>query len=131
MAPVHIFRALVIGEWLVSLALAAVEVALPGPGQPGERLANEVASSMTAIDVAALLLLPLSIVASVGLWRFRAWGPTVFAVSIVASALWTLFLPATSLSGLAVFAILVHGAILGAIAAWLTLARHTLPFARE
>ena len=82
--------------------------------------------------VFALVGIPLlvtPVAATVGLYLFRPWGPRLYFVALAVYAGFALLSEPVTLSGPSQFFVLLDGAISGAIATWLLIARERLPFA--
>lgn len=129
------FRMLLVALWLVPLAIALVDLAIymrmphataiaPGP---------RVAQSRLVLDQVAIWLgwvaLLTGLLATVGLCWFRSWATYVFVVGVAAYVGYVGLCDYFEYRLLPQVALLVHGMGLGAVAAWLAVARSTLPFA--
>jgi hypothetical protein len=129
------FRLSLIAVWMLPLAIWSVDVAqfmatphttriVAGPPVTANRLMLEQLSSWLG-----WVALVAGLLATGGLWAFRRWAISLFAVGLLAYAgyvgLCDFYFEYTLLPQLA---LLVQGVGLGGIAAWLRLARQTLPF---
>jgi hypothetical protein len=129
------FRLLLVASWLVPLILARIDLAIymatphataivPGPPVTQIRLVLDQAA--TWLGWVALLT---GVLATAGLWRFQHWATYVFAVGVAAYVGHVGICDYFEYRLLPQVALLVHGIGLGGVAAWLALARSTLPFA--
>lgn len=71
------------------------------------------------------------VAATGGLWWFKQWAIYAFAVGVVAFVGYVGICDYFEYRLLLQMALLVHGSALGAVAAWVFLARLTLPFAAK
>jgi len=120
--------------WLLPLAIWRVDLALymatphatavvVGPPVTEVRLMLEqLATWLGWVALVAGLL------ATGGLWRFKRWAIYLFATAAVAYVGYVGICDYFEFTFLPQLALLVHGFGLGGVAAWLRLARHTLPF---
>ena len=118
----------------VPLVLARIDLAVymatphataivPGPPVTQIRLVLD----QVAICPGCVALLT-GVLATAGLWWFKHWAPYVFAVG-VAAYVGHVGICDFEYRLLPQVALLVHGIGVGGVAAWLALARPTLPFA--
>lgn len=137
MSHVLAFRLALIAQWLLPLAIWYADflqfvstpyatALVPGPPVTTSRLMLEVLA--TWLGWVALVT---GVLASVGLWWFRRWALYVFAAAAVAGTGYVGLCDYFDYTLLPQSALLVQGLCLGGIAAWLRVARQTLPFAAE
>jgi hypothetical protein len=135
MSRIITFRWSLIAVWMLPLGMWSVDVAqsmatpyttriVAGPPVTANRLMLEQLSSWLG-----WVALVAGLRATAGLWSFRRWAISLFAAATLAYAgyvgLCDFYFDYTLLPQLA---LLVQGVGLGSIAAWLRLARQTLPF---
>jgi hypothetical protein len=134
MSRVTAFRLLLAALWLVPLALALIDLAIylatphttaiaPGPRVTQLRLVLDQVA--TWLGWVALLT---GLFATVGLCWFRSWAIDVFVVGVATYLGYVGLCDYFDYRLLPQVALLVHGMGLGAVAAWLAVARSTLPF---
>lgn len=128
------FRLLLVSAWLLPYAIWCVDVAI--------YLATPHATAIVAgppVTATRLMLEQLGVwlgwvavlagmVATAGLWWFRRWAIYVFAVAVTAFVGYVAACDYSAYRLLPQTALLVQGVCLGGLAAWLVLARPTLPF---
>ena len=84
--PARALRIAILTEWMLVVLLIVCEFALdlPLPAELHGYLEREQEGNWRALDIVLLIaivvLLPLTIAASVGLWRFRRWGRSLYAI---------------------------------------------------
>jgi hypothetical protein len=135
MAPTTAFRALVLSLWLLPLAIVVADLALfmatphatmlvARPYREWDFVREQV------LMWSSILIAVAGVVASAGLWAFRQWAVPVFVAAALAYSALVAASGFATYSGLHQMALFVQGAIVGAVVAWLILARHTLPFGK-
>lgn len=135
MSPAAAFRLLLVASWLVPLVLQRIDFAIymatphatalvPGPPVTQIRLVLD----QVAIWLGWVALLT-GVLATVGLWWFKHWAIYVFVVGVAAYVGYVGLCDYFEYRLLPQVALLVHGMGLGGVAAWIALARPTLPFA--
>lgn len=135
MRPVIAFRTLIVAQWLVPLLLIGLELAMPiptavdslGPALADVASNTETSEPMSLKDASQVLFLTLLATVSVGLWRFRRWAPTAYWVVLGVYATVVAFDTAPS-EGVGQLITWLDGLMAGAVAAWVAVARDTLPF---
>lgn len=128
------FRLLLVASWLLPLAIWRIDLAIymatphataiaPGPPVTQGRLMLE----QMAVWLGWVAMCS-GVLATGGLWRFMRWAIDVFAVALCTYIGYAGICDYFEYRLLPQVALLVQGVCLGGVAAWLFLARPTLPF---
>ena len=134
MSQTTAFRLLLVASWLLPLAIWRVDFAIymatphataivAGPPVTQVRLMLE----QVAVWLGWVALFA-GVLATSGLWWFMQWAVYVFAVGVAAYVGYVGACDYFDYRLLPQVALLVQGVCLGVVAAWLFVARHTLPF---
>jgi hypothetical protein len=129
------FRALLISQWILPFISVAVELWFAPTTD--ESLAVEVPLlEHTWIDASwfAWMSIPVvvaAIAATIGLYRFRPWGPRTYGFALAAYGAFVAASDTATLTGMSQLLFLLDGALCGAVATWLLVARDRLPYPRD
>ena len=134
MARTTAFRLLLVASWLLPLALWGVDFAIyvATPHATALVAGPPVTEVRIMLEQAAVWLgwvaLFAGVLATGGLWCFMQWAIYAFTVGVVAYVGYVGVCDYFEYRLLPQVALLVQGVCLGVVAAWLFVARQTLPF---
>lgn len=131
MSTAGTFRALLAAQWLVPVFLIGIESTVLPVSSSAEAVSSAESISTALVDgeaVVMVLLLSVLIVTTAGLWTFRRWAPRLYLVALLSYAIVLLRSEVVVFSGVGQLVAWLDGLMAGGVAAWLLLARDTLPF---
>ena len=133
MSTASAFRALLITQWILPFLSVALDLWIPDatfastPLDEPRRMEQSSVESL-AFDLLGTIVIVTALVATVGRYRFRRWGPRLYAAALVAYGAFVAASEPVALTGGQQVLFLIDGALCGAVATWLILARDRLPF---
>ena len=131
------FRLLLIASWVLPLAIWRIDLAIytARPHTTALVAGPPLTQTRLVLEQLAVLLVWVALLAGMlatgGLWWFKRWAIYAFAMGVVAFAGYVAICDYFEYRLLPQVALLVHGVALGSVAAWVFLARPTLPFAAK
>jgi hypothetical protein len=130
------FRLLLISQWIIPFLSVAVDLWLTPSIDEASSSAEVVLFEQTWIEPSwiawvSIPFLLLAGLATIGLYLFRPWARRLYGTALALYAAFVVMSEPVILAGPSQLLFLLDGAICGAIATWLIIARDRLQFSRE